>query len=110
MSANMSYTPTSSACPSNHSSPSTSTMQISDSPPLSPRYTLSQDYVHLVDEPGMERVIAQKIALLQNTLANLSQDALRQARADITYLRSVLQGEEPMIAQCRAGAVFSAEV
>ncbi|WWD17047.1 hypothetical protein CI109_101484 [Kwoniella shandongensis] len=80
----------------------------SGTPEIAPQYALSPEYTHLVEEEGMKAVIAQKIAKLQDSLPQLSHSKLRQARADITYLLSIYQGEDTMIAQCRAGGVFSA--
>lgn len=44
----------------------------------------------------------------QNSLPQLSHERLRQAKADIIYLRSILDDEGEMVAQVKAGAVFSA--
>ncbi|WVF71217.1 hypothetical protein IAT40_006017 [Kwoniella sp. CBS 6097] len=101
-----STTPSSSA----NSSPASAHRQFSASPPPSEVYTLSSDYAHLIEEPGMNRVIAQKIALIQNTLPNLSADNLRQARADMMFLLTILDGEGDQVAQVRAGAVYSAAI
>ncbi|OCF30677.1 hypothetical protein I316_07641 [Kwoniella heveanensis BCC8398] len=101
-----STTPASSA----NLSPASAHRQFSASPPPLEVYTLSSNYTHLVEEPGMDRVIAQKIALIQNTLPNLSADNLRQARADMMFLRTILEGEGGQVAQVRAGAVYSAPV
>jgi hypothetical protein len=44
----------------------------------------------------------------QNTLPQLSLEGLKQAKADIVYLKSILDDEGMNIAQVRAGAVYSA--
>ncbi|WRT66603.1 uncharacterized protein IL334_003562 [Kwoniella shivajii] len=74
------------------------------------QYSLSGDYTYLVEEPGMNVVIARKIAKIQDSLPNLSSTNLRQAKADMMYLLTIVNGEGEDIAQCKAGAVFSAPV
>ncbi|WRT66604.1 uncharacterized protein IL334_003563 [Kwoniella shivajii] len=78
-------------------------------PPLTARpYTLSKGYSHLVESPEQNRdVIVEKLSNLQSTLAQLGSDDLRQAKADIVYLRSVLEDEDTSIAQIKAGAVWA---
>ncbi|WVW84234.1 hypothetical protein I302_106264 [Kwoniella bestiolae CBS 10118] len=92
-------------------SPSSSYRRFSDeSPSPLPQYALSSDLCHLVEEPGMNVVIARKVAKLQDSLPNLSPENLRQAKADMMYLLTILDGEGGEVAQCKAGAVFSAPV
>ncbi|WWD03265.1 hypothetical protein V865_001316 [Kwoniella europaea PYCC6329] len=93
-------------------SPSTSYRRFSEeqSPSPLPQYSLSSDYTHLVEEPGMNVVIARKVAKLQDSLPNLSSDNLRQAKADMMYLLTILDGQGEEVAQCKAGAVYSAPV
>ncbi|KAK8864644.1 hypothetical protein IAR55_001894 [Kwoniella newhampshirensis] len=105
----MSYFDASSPSSSSGSSPETTNPRFSSgTPEIAPQYSLSSEYAHLVEDGGLKAVIAQKIAKLQDSLPQLSSSRLRQARADITYLRSILSGEDTMVAQCRAGGVFSA--
>ncbi|WWC61934.1 uncharacterized protein I303_104520 [Kwoniella dejecticola CBS 10117] len=91
-------------------SPSSTFRTFSDdqAPSPLPQYTLSSDFAHLVDQPGMNVVIARKVAKLQDSLPNLSQSNLRQAKADMMYLLSILGGEDMDAAQSRAGTVFNA--
>jgi hypothetical protein len=89
------------------------------------RYALSEQYIHLVESPEQFRpVLAERLARLvslfqrcrcskaehvqQNTLPQLSLEGLKQAKADIVYLKSILDDEGMNIAQVRAGAVYSA--
>ncbi|WWC89073.1 uncharacterized protein L201_003991 [Kwoniella dendrophila CBS 6074] len=80
------------------------------SSPTLPQYSLSSDFAHLVEEPGMNVVIARKVAKLQDSLPNLSADKLRQAKADMIYLLTVLNGESGEVAQIKAGEVFISPV
>ncbi|WVW84235.1 hypothetical protein I302_106265 [Kwoniella bestiolae CBS 10118] len=75
-------------------------------PPLTARpYQLSKGYSHLVESPEKYReVIAEKLGNLQSTLSQLGSDDLRQAKADIVYLKSILDDEGVDIAQIKAGA------
>ncbi|WWC89074.1 uncharacterized protein L201_003992 [Kwoniella dendrophila CBS 6074] len=75
-------------------------------PPLSVRpYQLSKGYSHLVESPEKYRhIIADKLGKLQTTLPQLGSDDLRQAKADIVYLRSILEDDDQDIAQIKAGA------
>ncbi|WWC61933.1 uncharacterized protein I303_104519 [Kwoniella dejecticola CBS 10117] len=75
-------------------------------PPLTARpYQLSRGFSHLVAAPEKHReVIAEKMANLQSTLAQLGSDDLKQAKADIVYLKAILDDEGPDIAQIKAGA------
>ncbi|WVQ79973.1 hypothetical protein IAT38_002074 [Cryptococcus sp. DSM 104549] len=72
-------------------------------------YSLTKSYTHLVEDVEQHReVLTEKLGKLQAGLPQLGEHDLRQAKADIVYLRSILDGEEPNIAQVRAGAAFSA--
>ncbi|OCF60877.1 hypothetical protein L486_00521 [Kwoniella mangroviensis CBS 10435] len=75
-------------------------------PPLTARpYQLSKGYSHLVESPDRYReVIIEKLGKLQTTLSQLGSDDLRQAKADIIYLKSILDDEGADIAQIKAGA------
>ncbi|WWC94494.1 hypothetical protein V866_001340 [Kwoniella sp. B9012] len=75
-------------------------------PPLTARpYQLSKGYSHLVESSDKYReVIIEKVGKLQSTLPQLGSDDLRQAKADIVYLKSILDDEGVDIAQIKAGA------
>ncbi|WWD03266.1 hypothetical protein V865_001317 [Kwoniella europaea PYCC6329] len=75
-------------------------------PPLTARpYQLSKGYSHLVESPDKYReVIIEKVGKLQSALPQLGSDDLRQAKADIVYLKSILDEEGIDIAQIKAGA------
>ncbi|WWC69956.1 uncharacterized protein I206_103900 [Kwoniella pini CBS 10737] len=93
---------------SSYSTPSpSSTFRKFSEEPL-PQYSLSSDFAHLVEEPGMNVVIARKVAKLQDSLPNLSPSNLRQAKADMMYLLSILGGEDMDVAQSKADSVFNA--
>ncbi|WVQ99652.1 hypothetical protein IAU59_006791 [Kwoniella sp. CBS 9459] len=80
-------------------------------PPLSARaYQLSKGYSHLVEAPDQYRaVICEKLGKLEADLPQLGSDDLRQARADIVYLRTILEGEDNNVAQVHAGATWAAK-
>nr|XP_019011216.1 uncharacterized protein I206_04528 [Kwoniella pini CBS 10737]OCF49997.1 hypothetical protein I206_04528 [Kwoniella pini CBS 10737] len=75
-------------------------------PPLTARaYQLSRGYSHLVKSPGKHReVIIEKVGNLESALAQLGSDDLKQAKADIVYLKAILDDEGEDIAQIKAGA------
>nr|ODN93026.1 hypothetical protein L204_05205 [Cryptococcus depauperatus CBS 7855] len=71
-------------------------------------YELSKGFQHLVDKPKEnQETIKKKIAKLQDGLPQLGSYDLRQAKADIVYLNTILD-DEPDIAQILAGATWSA--
>ncbi|OCF30678.1 hypothetical protein I316_07642 [Kwoniella heveanensis BCC8398] len=80
-------------------------------PPLSARpYQLSKGYSHLVESPDQHRaVILEKLGKLEADLPQLGSDDLRQAKADIVYLRTILSGEDDSVAQIQAGATWAAK-
>jgi len=62
----------------------------------------------IVHHSSIIRMLEQIANKQQNSLPQLSHERLRQAKADIIYLRSILDDEGEMVAQVKAGAVFSA--
>ncbi|WVF71218.1 hypothetical protein IAT40_006018 [Kwoniella sp. CBS 6097] len=79
-------------------------------PPLTARpYLLSKGYSHLVEALDENRdVICEKVGKLESDLPQLGSDDLRQAKADIVYLRTILDGEGKDVAQVHAGATWAA--
>ncbi|RSH88991.1 hypothetical protein EHS25_002653 [Saitozyma podzolica] len=92
-----------------YSPPETKIKRVISGPNLDGQFELSEDYQHLAAEPAeFDKVIKQRMAKLQDRLPQLNDLKLRQARADIVYLRAIVSGEDSSIAQARAGAAYSA--